>query len=149
MRRSVTRWTIRKPYLFKTHDYGKTWTKIVEGIPADDFLQAVREDPVRPGLLYAGTEHGIYISFDDGEHWRSLALNLPDTQIADILVERYDLVIATHGRSFYVLDDTGILRQLKPEVTSAPFHLFDLRPSIRPLETRGDRLLPFEEKAKK
>jgi hypothetical protein len=106
----------------------------VEGIPADDFLQAVREDPVRPGLLYAGTEHGIYISFDDGEHWRSLALNLPDTQIADILVERYDLVIATHGRSFYVLDDIGILRQLKPEVTRAPFHLFEPRPSIRPLK---------------
>jgi len=124
----------RQPYLFKTHDYGKTWTKITEGIPAVDFLQAVREDPARAGLLYAGTEHGIYISFDDGSHWRSLALNLPDTQIADILVERYDLVIATHGRSFYVLDDIGMLRQLTPQVTSAPFHLFEPRPAIRPLK---------------
>ena len=124
----------RRPYLFKTHDYGKTWTKITEGIAPDDFLQAVREDPVRPGLLYAGTEHGIYISFDDGAHWRSLSLNLPDTQVADILVEHNDLVIATHGRSFYILDDIGILRQLKPELTSAPFHLFEPRPAIRPLK---------------
>ena len=124
----------RRPYLFKTHDYGKTWTKIVEGIAADDFLQAVREDSVRPGLLYAGTEHGIYVSFDDGAHWRPLTLNLPDTQIADILVEKYDLVIATHGRSFYVLDDIGLLRQLTPELVSAPFHLFDPRPAIRPLK---------------
>src|SRR5580704_7291260 len=106
----------RSPYLFKTHDYGKTWIKITEGIAADDFLQAVREDPVRPGLLYAGTEHGIYISFDDGAHWRSLSLNLLDTQIADIEVQKHDLVIATHGRSFYVLDDIGILRQLTPQV---------------------------------
>lgn len=124
----------RRPYLFKTHDYGKTWTKITEGIAADDFLQAVREDPVRPGLLYAGTEHGIYISFDDGARWRSLSLNLPDTQIADILVEKNDLVIATHGRSFYVLDDIGLLRQLTPELTRAPFHLFEPRPAIRPLK---------------
>jgi hypothetical protein len=128
----------RQPYLFKTHDYGKTWTKITEGIAADDFLQAVREDPVRPGLLYAGTEHGIYISFDDGAHWRSLALNLPDTQVADILVEKSmgknDLVIATHGRSFYVLDDVGLLRQLTPEVTRAPFHLFEPAPAIRPVK---------------
>jgi len=124
----------RRPYLFRTHDYGKTWTKIVDGIPADDFVQAVREDPVRPGLLYAGTEHGIYISFDDGGHWRSLALNLPDTQIADIAIEKNDVVIATHGRSFYVLDDVGLLRQLTPAVTSAPFHLFEPRPAIRPVK---------------
>ena len=124
----------RRPYLFKTHDYGKTWTKIVDGIPASDFLQAIREDPARAGLLYAGTEHGIYVSFDDGAHWRSLALNLPDTQIADIQVQKHDLVIATHGRSFYVLDDIGILRQLTPQVTSAPFHLFDPRPAIRALK---------------
>ena len=124
----------RQPYLFKTHDYGKTWTKITNGIPAGDFLQAIREDPARAGLLYAGTEHGIYISFDDGAHWRSLALNLPDTQIADILVEKHDLVIATHGRSFYVLDDIDMLRQLTPQVTSAPFHLFEPRPAIRPIK---------------
>ena len=124
----------RRPYFFKTHDYGKTWTKIVDGIPDNDFAQAIREDPVRPGLLYAGTEHGIYISFDDGARWRSMALNLPDSQIADIAVEKHDLVIATHGRSFYVLDDIGMLRQLTPAVAAAPFYLFDPRPAIRPLK---------------
>jgi hypothetical protein len=121
----------RQPYIFKTHDYGKTWIKIVENIPANDFVQAVREDPERPGLLYAGTEHGIYISFDDGAHWRSLGLNLPDTQIADIAVEKNDLVIATHGRSFYILDGIGMLRQLTPAVTRAPMHLFEPGPAIR------------------
>ncbi|HTB14783.1 MAG TPA: hypothetical protein VK752_24590 [Bryobacteraceae bacterium] len=124
----------RQPYFFKTHDYGKTWTKIVDGIPENDFAQAIREDPVHAGLLYAGTEHGIYISFDDGARWRSLALNLPDTQVSDIAVEKYDLVIATHGRGFYVLDDIGLLRQLTPAVTSAPFYLFEPRPAIRSLQ---------------
>ena len=89
---------------------------------------------MRAGFLYAGTEHGIYVSFNDGAHWRSLALNLPDTQIADILVEKHDLVIATHGRSFYVLDDIGMLRQLTPQVTGAPFHFFEPRPAIRTLK---------------
>ena len=74
----------RKPYIFKTADYGKTWTKIVNGIPENDFVHAVREDTVRQGLLFAGTEHGIYVSFDDGAEWQSLRLNLPDTQVSDI-----------------------------------------------------------------
>jgi hypothetical protein len=117
----------RAPYIFKTHDYGKTWAKIIDGIGATDFAQAVREDPRRAGLLYAGTEHGIYVSFDDGAHWRSLSLNLPDTQVSDIVVEKDDLVIATHGRSFWILDDIGPLRQYAPEVTQAPAHLFEPR----------------------
>jgi len=121
----------RGPYIFKTHDYGKTWTKISDGIRADDFAQAVREDPRRSGLLYAGTEHGIYVSWDDGGHWRSLSLNLPDTQISDIVVEKDDLVIATHGRSFWILDDIGPLRQYSPEITKRPAHLFEPRPVIR------------------
>ena len=120
----------RAPYIFKTHDYGKTWTKITDGIRANDFAQAVREDPRRAGLLYAGTEHGIYVSWDDGGHWRSLSLNLPDTQISDIVVEKDDLVIATHGRSFWILDDIGPLRQYSPEVTQRPAHLFEPRPVI-------------------
>jgi photosystem II stability/assembly factor-like uncharacterized protein len=106
----------RAPYIWKTDDYGKTWKKIIEGIGGDDYVHAIREDAKRPGLLYAGTEHGIYISFDDGAHWQSLSLNLPDTQVSDIAVAENDLVIATHGRAFYVLDDIAPLRQLSPSV---------------------------------
>ncbi len=114
----------RKPYIFRTADYGKTWTKIVNGIPDDDFVHAVREDPVRAGLLFAGTEHGIYISFDDGAQWQSIRLNLPDTQVSDLVIEGNDVVIATHGRSFYVLDDITPLRQLTPTLSSEDAHLF-------------------------
>lgn len=121
----------RAPYIFKTHDYGRTWTKITSGIRADDYVHAVREDPKRPGLLYAGAEHGIYVSFDDGANWQSLSLNLPDTQVPDLAVEDNDLVIATHGRSFYILDDIGLLRQLTPEFASADAHLFQPRTAIR------------------
>ena len=115
----------RKPYIFKTHDYGKTWTKITNGIPEHDYAHVTREDPKRPGLLYTGTEHGIYVSFDDGANWQSLALNLPDTQVPDLVVQGDDLVIATHGRSFYVLDHIGLLRQLEPSVAAAPLHVFE------------------------
>ncbi len=121
----------RAPYIFKTHDYGKTWTKIVTGIRADDYVHAVREDTKRAGLLYAGTEHGIYVSFDDGAHWQSLALNLPDTQVSDIVVEENDLVIATHGRSMYILDDIGVLRQMTPQVATADAQLFQPRTVYR------------------
>ncbi|HUB83879.1 MAG TPA: hypothetical protein VMB03_34025 [Bryobacteraceae bacterium] len=114
----------RKPYIFKTADYGKTWTKIVNGIPDDDFVHAIREDPVRQGLLFAGTEHGIYVSFDDGAGWQSLRLNLPDVQVSDIVIQGNDVVIATHGRSFYILDDITPLRQLKPTIGSETAHLF-------------------------
>jgi len=114
----------RKPYVFKTADYGKTWTKIVNGIPDDDFVHAVREDPVRAGLLFAGTEHGIYVSFDDGAQWQSLRQNLPDTQVSDLLIDGNDLVIATHGRSFYVMDDITPLRQLQPQMVSDNLHVF-------------------------
>jgi photosystem II stability/assembly factor-like uncharacterized protein len=115
----------RKPYIIKTDDYGKTWKKIVTGIREDDYAHAVREDPKRPGLLYGGTEHGIYVSFDDGERWQSLALNLPDTQVSDIVVEDHDLVIATHGRSMWVLDNIGVVRQMTPEVgRTTALHVF-------------------------
>jgi photosystem II stability/assembly factor-like uncharacterized protein len=121
----------RAPYIFKTDDYGKTWKKIVNGIRPDDFVHAVREDTKRPGLLYAGAEHGIYVSFDDGANWQSLSLNLPDTQVPDLVVEENDLVIATHGRSFYILDTIGVLRQLTPEFASAGVHIFQPRTAIR------------------
>ena len=123
----------RGPYIYKTGDFGKTWTKIVNGIPKDDFVHAVREDPARKGLLYAGTEHGIFVSFDDGANWQSLLLGLPDTQVSDIVVEKNDLVIATHGRSFYVLEDIGPLRQMKPEVVTSGLYLFQPRTALRPV----------------
>ena len=113
-----------KPYIYKTSDYGKTWTKITTGIGESDFARVVREDPVRAGLLYAGTEHGIYISFDNGAHWQSLSLNLPDTQVADLVVKDSDLVIATHGRSFYIMDNIDPLRECTDETQNAKVYLY-------------------------
>jgi photosystem II stability/assembly factor-like uncharacterized protein len=101
----------RRPWIWRTHDFGRTWQSIVTGIRANDYVHVVREDPVREGLLYAGTEHGVYVSFDDGARWQSLSLNLPDLQVSDLVVAGRDLVIATHGRSFWVLDDISSLRQ--------------------------------------
>src|SRR5207237_9374169 len=103
----------------------------------NDFARAVREDPAVAGLLYLGTEHGIYISFDGGQRWQSLQLNLPDTQVPDIAVEKDDLVIATHGRAFYVLDGIAALRQFTPEAAAAfthdKVHLFTPAAAIRSL----------------
>lgn len=121
----------RTPYAWKTEDYGQTWTRIVGGIAGDDYVHVIREDLVRPRLLYAGTEHGIYVSFDDGGAWQPLRLNLPDTQVSDLVVEAHDVVIATHGRSFYVLDDVEPLRQATPEVAASSIHLFAPGPAIR------------------
>jgi len=106
----------RAPYIWKTADYGKTWKKIISGIPAGDFVHAVREDLKRPGLLYAGTEHGFYVSFDDGDHWQSLALNLPDTQVSDIALAPHDVVISTMGRGFYSLTNMDVLREFTSTV---------------------------------
>lgn len=121
----------RSPYIFKTSDYGATWTKIVSGIPSDDFPRAIREDTVRKGLLYLGTERGIYVSFDNGDHWESLRFNLPVTPVHDIVSERDDLVIATHGRGFYVLDNIGPLRQMNSEVAQSKIYLFQPSNAIR------------------
>jgi len=99
------------PYIFRTKDFGATWTKIVNGIPANDYVHTVREDPTRKGLLYAGTQHGVYVSFNDGDTWQSLSLNLPEVPVADLIVVRNDLAISTHGRGFYILDNIGPLRQ--------------------------------------
>ncbi len=119
------------PCIFRTHDYGKTWTKIVNGIGASDYVHAVREDPTRRGLLYAGTQHGMYISYDDGDHWESLSLNLPDAPVSDIAVEARDLAISTHGRGFYILDDIGPIRQYTPTVAAADAYLFKPADAIR------------------
>lgn len=115
-----------KPYLYKTSDYGKSWKKITNGIPDGAFTRVIREDPNRRGLLYAGTETGIYVSFDDGENWQSLQLNLPVTPITDLTVHKRekDLVVATQGRSFWVLDDLPVLHQTTDAVAQAGVHLF-------------------------
>ena len=119
-----------RPYIFRTRDFGKTWTKLVSGIAENDYVHAVREDRVRRGLLYAGTQHGFYISYDDGERWQSLRLNLPGTQVSDIWVEANAIAIATHGRGFYVLDNIAALRQYGSVVTS-DVHLFRPADAIR------------------
>ena len=123
----------RRPYVYKTTDFGRTWTKIVDGIPNDDFPRAIREDTVRPGLLYLGTERGVYISFDAGANWQPLKLNLPVTPVHDLVSEKDDLVIATHGRGFYVLDSIGTLRQLTPDVATSEAFLFQPSDATRPL----------------
>ena len=112
------------PYIWKTTDFGRTWTKIVTGIRADAYVHAVREDPTRKGLLYAATQHGVYLSYDDGANWSSLMLNMPDVPVADLIVEANELVIATHGRSFWVLDNIAALRQATPEALASAVHLF-------------------------
>jgi len=101
-----------KPYVFKTTDFGKTWTQITTGIPDGAYVHAVREDPKQKGMLYAGTETGVYVSWDDGAHWQSLQLNLPTSPIHDLIVKNDDLAVATHGRAFWILDDIAPLRQL-------------------------------------
>jgi hypothetical protein len=119
------------PYIFKTADYGKTWTKITAGLPDNSYAHAVREDPKRKGMLYAGTENGIYISLDDGAHWQSLKLNLPTTPIHDLTVKDNDLVVATHGRSFWILDDIAPLRQMTAAASSDEAHLYQPSSTIR------------------
>ena len=112
------------PYIYKTNDYGATWSRITTGIPEGAFVRAVREDPKKKGLLYAGTERGVYVSFDDGGHWRSLQINLPITPVHDLVVKNDDLVLATHGRSFWILDDVSPLRQFADTVAQEDVHLY-------------------------
>ncbi|HEY2805329.1 MAG TPA: hypothetical protein VGI92_05665 [Gemmatimonadales bacterium] len=116
------------PMFYRTRDYGQTWTKIVTGLPTDlpsgSFARFIREDTKRAGLLFAGTESGMWVSFDDGEHWQSLQLNLPNTSYRDGFVIGNDLVVGTYGRGIFVLDDISPLRQLTPEIAAEPVHLF-------------------------
>ena len=120
-----------KPYLYKTADYGKTWTKITSGIPDGAFTRVVREDPVRRGLLYAGTETGLYISFDDGASWHPFQRNLPAVPITDLTIKSGDLVVATQGRSFWILDDLTALRLWNRETEASAAQVFPPRPSYR------------------
>lgn len=120
-----------KPYLFKTTDYGASWTRIDAGIPAHDFTRVIRCDPVRKGLLYAGTETGLYLSFDDGANWQRFQLNLPVSPVHDLLVKDADLIVGTHGRSIWILDDLTPLRELPAELGAT--QLFPSRPAMRPM----------------
>jgi photosystem II stability/assembly factor-like uncharacterized protein len=121
----------RKPYIYRTHDGGKSWQLIVGGIRDGDFVNAVREDPQRKGLLYAATELGMYVSFDDGDHWQTLQANLPRTSVRDIDVHGDDLVIATHGRGFWIMDNITPLRQIEPRATRAESPLYTPANAIR------------------
>jgi photosystem II stability/assembly factor-like uncharacterized protein len=123
----------RAPYLYRTRDYGATWQLITNGIAADSFLRAIRQDenPESKGLLFAGTESGVYVSFDDGDHWQSLQLNLPFTSVRDLAIHGEDLVIATHGRSFWILDNITPLRQAVQAARADAFWLYQPAPAIR------------------
>jgi len=128
-----------QPYIYRTNNYGKSWDRLTtgsNGIPADYPTRVVREDPDREGLLYAGTEFGMFVSFDDGSHWQSLQLNLPRTPVTDIVVHRGDVVLSTMGRSFWILDNVTPLRQVSQSTASKAFHLFRPRVAHR---VRGGR----------
>ncbi|HEY4320712.1 MAG TPA: hypothetical protein VGM77_05970 [Gemmatimonadales bacterium] len=123
------------PSFYRTHDFGKSWTKIVNGMRTDQvsgsYAHVIRADPKKAGLLYAGTESAMYVSFDDGDDWQSLMLNLPNTSYRDIVVKDNDLIVATYGRSIWVLDDISPLRQMTPAIAAAPAHLFKPGDAIR------------------
>jgi len=136
------------PYIYRTHDGGQSWQKITNGLPDDAPVNTVREDPQRKGLLFAGTEHTVYVSFDDGDHWQSLRLNLPATSIRDLVVHDDDIVVGTHGRSFWILDNITPLRQLVPQVVESEAHLFTPQLTYRVRRNNNtDTPIPPEEPA--
>ncbi len=133
---AVYRWLLGdyQPYIYTTDDYGKSWRRLTDGkngIPADWPTRVVREDPDREGLLYAGTEFGMFLSFDNGGHWQSFQLNLPNVPVTDIKVNRKDLIVSTQGRSFWILDNVSSLHQLNPQINPAEVHLFHSRDGYR------------------
>ncbi|MBA3649741.1 MAG: glycosyl hydrolase [Chitinophagales bacterium] len=139
------------PYIYRTTNYGKSWEMITRGLPADVYTRCVREDPNRKKLLYAGTETGVYTSFDNGDHWQSLQLNLPVTPVHDIQVKKdlKDLVIATHGRAFWVLDDLSPLYQINDSISHSAYWLYQPNPAIRmdgkQLEAESDEVVQRQE----
>jgi photosystem II stability/assembly factor-like uncharacterized protein len=120
-----------RPYIYRTSDYGKSWTKLTQGIPDTTFVRAVREDPKKRGLLFAGTEQGVFVSFNDGANWRSLKLNLPTTPVHDLVIKDNDLVVATHGRAFWILDDLTPLRQYSDDIAQKDVFLYSPGPAYR------------------
>jgi photosystem II stability/assembly factor-like uncharacterized protein len=139
-----------RPYLYRTRDFGKTWTPIVDGIASHAFLNAIREDPERKGLLFAGTEFGVYVSFDDGDSWLPLQLNLPVTSVRDAVIHNNDLIIATHGRGFWVLDNITPLRQISSDTAASDAILFKPARALRLVSDSfpGTPLPPDEPQAK-
>ena len=145
---SVSRFRLddERPYIYRTHDGGKNWTLITDGLPEIGPVDTVREDPVRKGLLFAGTENAVWVSFDDGGHWQSLQLNLPHTSMRDLWIHDNDLIVATHGRAFWILDDIAPLREISGTIASAGAHLFTPAPSYRmQRDTNTDTPLPPDE----
>ncbi|MGH9535131.1 MAG: hypothetical protein ACRD2E_09755 [Terriglobales bacterium] len=134
-----------RPYIYRTRDFGQSWQLITTGIPDGAIVRVVRADPRRAGLLYAGTETGVYVSFNDGGQWQSLQLNLPTVSVRDLAIRDGDLVAATYGRAFWILDDLSPLRQLTAQIAAAPAHLFAPRPAFRLLrDANYDTPLPPE-----
>jgi photosystem II stability/assembly factor-like uncharacterized protein len=145
---SVSRFRLddRRPYIYRTHDGGKTWTPISSTLPNDAPADTVREDPVRKGLLFAGTETSVYVSFDDGDHWQPLQLNLPHTSMRDLWIHENDLIVATHGRAFWILDDITPLRQLADAYAKSDAYLFKPEPAYRiRRSTYSDSPIPPDE----
>jgi photosystem II stability/assembly factor-like uncharacterized protein len=134
------------PYIYKTTDYGATWSRITTGIPDGAFARAVREDPKKKGLLYAGTERGVFVSFDDGAHWRSLQNNLPNTPVHDLIIKNDDLVVATHGRSFWIMDDVSPLRQFADSVANEDMHVYQPATAYRVHMGEAPEHFPFDGK---
>jgi photosystem II stability/assembly factor-like uncharacterized protein len=133
------------PYIYRTHDGGKTWQAITNGIADNEPVNSVREDPVRNGLLFAGTERTLYFSIDDGDHWQSLKLNLPVSSMRDLVVHGDDVVVGTHGRSFWILDNITPLREINPQIASSATHLFKPQVTYRVRRNNGtDTPLPPE-----
>ena len=145
---SVSRFRINdeRPYIYRTHDGGKTWRLITSGLPEIGPVDTVREDPVRKGLLFAGTENAVWVSFDDGDHWQSLQLNLPHTSMRDLWIHDDDLIVATHGRAFWILDDITPLREATSSLAATDAHLFTPAPAYRVhRDTYTDTPLPPDE----
>lgn len=138
-----------KPYFYRTHDFGRTWKKIVNGLPTDlasgSFARVIRADTVKEGLLFAGTESSLYVSFDDGDNWQSIAQNAPNTSYRDMVIKGNDVVVGTYGRSFWILDDISPLREMKPEHLQEPAHLYKPGTAIRVRRNvNGDTPFPPE-----
>jgi hypothetical protein len=136
-----------KPHIYRTRDFGRSWTEIVGGLP-DGPVNTVKEDPVRKGLLFAGTEKGVFVSFDDGDHWQPVQMNLPPTSVRDLVIHEDDLVVGTHGRSFWILDDITPLRQMTPASAASEAFLFKPQTTYRVRRSNNpDTPLPPEEPA--
>src|SRR5204863_2065806 len=132
------------PHIFRTRDLGKSWQEITRGLPQDGYVHFVHEDPKRKGLLFAGTERNLFVSFDDGDNWQSLQLNLPVTSMRDLEVHGDDLIVATHGRGFWIIDDMTALRQLEANVTQNDVFLFKPAEAIEVI-AGGDHGTPTQE----